>query len=47
MMTINEITESIIGSSIEVHRKLRPGLLESIYSNVCATNLRFEECLRL
>jgi len=26
MMTINEITEAIIGSSIEVHRELGPGL---------------------
>jgi len=31
MMTINEITEAIIGSSIEVHRELGPGLLESAY----------------
>ncbi len=29
MMTIHEITEAIIGSSIEVHRELGPGLLES------------------
>jgi len=31
MMTINETTEAIIGSSIEVHRELGPGLLESAY----------------
>ena len=31
MMTINEITEAIIGSSIQVHRELGPGLLESAY----------------
>ena len=31
MMTIHEITEAIIGSSIEVHRELGPGLLESAY----------------
>jgi len=30
-MTINEITETIIGSAIEVHRELGPGLLESAY----------------
>src|SRR3989442_2642084 len=30
-MTINEITEAIIGSSIDVHRELGPGLLESAY----------------
>jgi GxxExxY protein len=34
-MRINEITESIIGAAIEVHRALGPGLLESAY----------EECL--
>jgi GxxExxY protein len=34
-MEINEITEEIIGASIEVHRALGPGLLESTY----------EECL--
>jgi len=28
---INELTEKIIGSAIEVHRHLGPGLLESIY----------------
>jgi GxxExxY protein len=30
-MTINEITEAIIGAAIEVHRALGPGLLESAY----------------
>jgi len=34
-MNENEMTEEIIGSAIEVHRALGPGLLESIY----------EECL--
>ena len=34
-MTINQITETIIGAAIEVHRTLGPGLLESAY----------EECL--
>jgi GxxExxY protein len=33
-MTENEITEQIIGCSINVHRKLGPGLLESTYT-VC------------
>ena len=32
---INEISQGIIGAAIEVHRALRPGLLESVY----------EECL--
>ncbi len=34
-MDINRLTESIIGASIEVHKALGPGLLESTY----------EECL--
>lgn len=34
-MDVNKITENIIGASIEVHRALGPGLLESAY----------EECL--
>ncbi len=31
MMDINALTETIIGSAIEVHRALGPGLLESAY----------------
>ena len=34
-MDLNEITDQIIGASIEIHRALGPGLLESAY----------EECL--
>ena len=34
-MSINELSQEIIGAAIEVHRALGPGLLESIY----------EECL--
>ncbi|NGP77202.1 GxxExxY protein [Balneolaceae bacterium YR4-1] len=30
-MKLNDITDSIIGAAIEVHRKLGPGLLESAY----------------
>ena len=30
----NQITESIIGCAIEVHRALGPGLLESAYGRV-------------
>ncbi len=30
-MTENEISHSIIGAAIEVHRTLGPGLLESAY----------------
>jgi GxxExxY protein len=35
-MDINEITETIIGAAIEVHRTLGPGLLESVYLNCLA-----------
>jgi GxxExxY protein len=28
---LNELTEAIIGAAMEVHRALRPGLLESTY----------------
>jgi len=30
-MDLNQLTESVIGAAIEVHRTLRPGLLESAY----------------
>ena len=33
-ITMNELTEKIIGAAIEVHRFLGPGLLESAYE-VC------------
>ena len=39
-MTINEISEAIIGSSIEVHRELGPGLLESTYEQCLCWELR-------
>ena len=42
MMTINEITEAIIGSSIEAHRD--QACWNRLIGNVFATNLRFEEC---
>ena len=38
MDEINQLTESIIGAAIEVHRTLGPGLLESAYE----TCLSFE-----
>src|SRR5882672_4321501 len=40
MMTINEITEAIIGSSIDVHRELGPGLLESAYRQCLCHELK-------
>jgi len=34
-----ELTERIIGAAIEVHKKLGPGFLESIYENAMAVEL--------
>ena len=39
-MKINEITNEIIGSAIEVHKELGPGLLESAYEECLAFELR-------
>ncbi len=39
-MRINEITGAIIETSIEIHRRLGPGLLESVYRKVLAYELR-------
>jgi GxxExxY protein len=37
---INQLTHEIIGASIEVHRKLGPGLLESAYRTCLRRELR-------
>lgn len=36
---LNELTRQIIGAAIEVHRHLRPGLLESAYETCLAYEL--------
>jgi GxxExxY protein len=41
---MDELTERIIGCAIEVHRKLGPGMLESIYEECLAYELR-KRCL--
>jgi len=43
---LNELTHTIIGSAIEVHKELGPGLLESIYEK-CLTHLLKEKGLKL
>jgi len=39
-MTENEIAKSIIGSSLDVHKALGPGLLESAYKECLAYKLK-------
>jgi GxxExxY protein len=39
-MTENEISKSIIGCAIDVHKQLGPGLLESAYQECLAYELR-------
>jgi PD-(D/E)XK nuclease superfamily len=38
MKNFNELTETIIGAAMEVHRTLGPGLLESTYEMCSATS---------
>ena len=39
MEAINQLTETIIGAAIEVHRSLGPGLLESAYEACLSSEL--------
>jgi GxxExxY protein len=39
-MEENELSYSIIGSAIDIHKNLGPGLLESVYENTLAYELR-------
>ena len=39
-MTENEISKQIIGTAINLHKNLGPGLLESAYENALAFDLR-------
>lgn len=43
---INDLTHSIIGSAIDVHKELGPGLLESVYEK-CLTHLLKEKGFKL
>jgi GxxExxY protein len=42
-MEINEVTRAVIGSAIEVHRALGPGLLESAYEECLCRELVLRE----
>lgn len=44
-MEINQLTEQIIGSAIEVHRVLGPGLLESAYEECLAMEMSIRNLL--
>lgn len=39
-MTYNELTGVVIEVAIDIHRRLGPGLLESVYSTILAHELR-------
>jgi GxxExxY protein len=39
-MQINDITGTVIEIAIDIHRRLGPGLLESVYRNILAYELR-------
>ena len=39
-MTENELSNKVIGIAIELHKKLGPGLLESVYENALAYDLK-------
>ena len=39
-MSLNEITGIIIDTSIDIHRKLGPGLLESVYQSILSHELK-------
>ena len=43
---LNELTHTIIGAAIEVHKEIGPGLLESIYEK-CLSHLLKEKGLQI
>jgi len=41
-MTENQIADAIVENSIQIHREVGPGLLESVYENILASELRIQ-----
>ncbi len=44
-MEMNDLTKLVIGASIEVHKNLGPGLLESVYQECLVKELRSKNIL--
>ena len=42
-MTVNQITDAVIGAAIEVHRSLGPGLLETAYEECLCRELNLRQ----
>ena len=45
-MTENEIAREIVDAAYKIHRKLGPGLLESVYEIILAHELRVDKGVR-
>ena len=43
MVSVNEVTQTVIGAGIEVHRALGPGLLESAYEECLCRELNLRQ----
>lgn len=41
-MNENQIADAIVENSIQIHREVGPGLLESVYENILASELKLQ-----